>query len=296
MIRIFIVLCLLAVTLQAAEYDRILQAMNTIVNTDSVYAQMMDIGKNDAGNTIYGLRLENPNYSYSGGKINNLAVGVHHGNERTTADVSILFAKKIIAKFKDPTCAEYKALSRCVFYVIPVLNIPGFNANSRYEKGLDPNRDYQDPCVSNKYAQLASTRNLSYFIEQHNIVAAVTSHGYVGTFTFPWGIYTSNTHTADHAFYTSIANQAVKANSYRTGTHTDLIYAASGAFEDWAYHKFGIWTMLLEQKSSPNQENDANCLVIYFSLTPDQRSTNHTHPAGNCRSTLMYAEEETGRP
>lgn len=297
---IFVIALFLVVTLiQAAEYDRILQDMNTIVNTDGTYAQLMDIGKNDQGNTIYGLRLENVNYLADGEKINHLIVGVHHGNERTTADVSVLFAKKIIAIFKNNSAAEYNALSRCVFYVIPVLNIPGFNSNSRYERGAsgsyDPNRDYEDPCASNKYFQLSSTKNLAYFIERQNIVGAVTSHGYVGTFTFPWGIDTSNTHTADHAFYTNIATQSAKANGYRVGTHTDLIYAATGAFEDWAYYKFGIWTMLLEQKNSPNQNNDANCLVTYFTLVPAQRSTQHSHDPNNCRSSRATADEP-GRP
>jgi len=281
-----------------AEYDRITQWMDQLINSNPAYVQGMDIGKNDQGITIRGIRIANPNF-VEGEKINQLLVGVHHGNERNSSDLCLKTAEKIIAKMKDPASAEYKLLSRSVFYVIPVLNIGGFNASSRYERNasnssIDPNRDYPDPCVGNKYYQLASVRNLAYFIDRENIIGAVTVHGYIGTFTYPWGINTSNTHTADHDLYTSMAKASVAFNGYRYGTHTDVIYAASGSFEDWAYHKFGIWTMLLELKSSSGDlSKDVDCLIKYFTLVPTARSADHAHPAGNCRSTLI---ESNGRP
>lgn len=285
----------------AAEYDRILTEMNKIVADNPSYAQMMDIGKNDQGNTIYGLKVENPNFLLQDrAKANHLLVGVHHGNERNSADLCTNFAKKLILRFQDKNSTDYAALSSCIFYVVPVLNISGFNASRRYEtnksgSSIDPNRDYPDVCVNNKYFQLASTQNLSYFVEQYNIVASVTAHGYVGTFTYPWGFYTSNTKTLDHDKYDSMGKASVKANSYRTGTHADVIYPASGSYEDWAYYKHGIWTMLIELKSSSGDlSKDCECMLTFFGMAPSEKSKQHQH-TGTCTSTVEE-RSENGRP
>lgn len=290
---ILVVVCMISLAwLNAAEYDRIITAMQTLANNNSAYVQLMDIGKNDQNVLIQGMRIQNPNYIDEPVKIPQLVVGAHHGNERTGADLAIKFATKLVAKMQDPNCAEYKTLSRSVFYVIPVLNIGGFNGNSRYERNasgssVDPNRDYPDACANNTYYRLASIRNLVYFVEQQNIVGAVTIHGYVGTFTYPWGMYTNNTHTADHALFNTMAAQSVKPNGYQYGTHADVIYPATGSFEDWAYHKFGVWCMLLEIRSTSSDLNkDADCLIIYFTLVPGERAVDHVHPSSNCRSSL----------
>lgn len=297
--KILLCLFIACFMVSAAEYDRILQDMNAIVSENSNYAQLIDIGKNDQGNTIYGLRLENPQQQADNpdGKVVYLVVGTHHGNERKCADASIIFARRVITSLKNSGDKFHARMSRAIMYVIPVLNIGGFNANNRYERdrynrSCDPNRDYPDACAQNAYFQLASIQNLVNFVERQNIVASVTIHGYIGTFTYPWGIYTSQPKTLDDAMYQKLGSEAIKANSYRTGTHTEVIYPASGAYEDWAYHKHGMWTMLLELNYTPDLTKDSEALMIYFSLVPDTRSGNHQH-TGTCTATTreeMMAE------
>ncbi len=294
-----LVLCIFSTSLLwAAAYDDMLAKMNKLANTYPNYVQIIDIGQNDQGNTIYGMKVENTQCSTEGTKVPQLLVGCHHGNEKLSADVCPIFVEKTVKKMMDKNSSEYKALSRSVFYVIPVLNIGGYNSNSRTEKNkagksFDPNRDYPDPCAQNTHFQLASIKNLAYFVEKFNIVGAVTAHGYIGTFTFPWGMYTSNTKTKDHSQFLSMAQQSVKANGYRIGTHADVIYPASGSFEDWAYHTYGVWCMLLEHKSGANLDKDADCLVAYFCVVPDVKSKDHAHPANNCN---RDATEGPGRP
>ena len=273
---------------EKSKYDDILADINRIVSSNPSYAQLIDIGPNDQGTTIYGLKIENPNYR--GSKHNHLLVSVHHGNEGTTATLAIIFSEQLLAIYKNSSHSQYQALSAAVFYVIPVLNITGYNANSRTEKGADgrwydPNRQYPDPCDRNSYFQLASTSKLADFVRAQNFAGAVTAHGYVGTFTYPWGIYTNNTHTLDHDQFDQLARNSVTGtNSYRIGTHADEIYPASGSFEDWAYSELGIWTMLLEQKYSPNNDKDSQCLLKFFSLAPGQASSQHQHDPNNCRA------------
>lgn len=290
-------LLLIVTCVSATKYDDTVDKINKIVDDNPVYAQLIDIGTNDQGDTIYGLRLENPNYQLENrSKPNQLLVGVHHGNEANSADLALLFATDLIARFKNSSSTDYAALSGSVYYVVPVLNISGYNNNNRREKNksgswIDANRDYPDPCVQNSYFQLASTQNLANFIERNNVVGSVTAHGYVGTFTYPWGIYTSNTKTLDDALYKSMAQESVKSNNYGIGTHADVIYPASGAYEDWAYHQHGVWTMLIELKySSGDLSKDSSCLIKFFALVPDTRSTQHQHSAGNCRSSRDSGE------
>ncbi|WP_372370903.1 M14 family zinc carboxypeptidase [Candidatus Uabimicrobium sp. HlEnr_7] len=275
------------VSVWSAEYDKIIDGLTKIVDNNTELVQWMDIGKNDQGQDIRGVKIHNPSAKIDGEKRNHLLVGTHHGNERQSAYLCVEAVKVMVEALKDPNHEYHAKLSSYVIYVVPVLNIGGFNAYSRSERDKngyshDPNRDYPDPCESNSYFKLMSTQNIANFVERHNILGAVTVHGYIGTFTYPWGMYTSNTKTADHRIYDMIGKECCKINNYRTGTHADVIYPATGAFEDWCYNAHGIWTMLLELSRSANLEKDAQAVAKYFTLVPAERSKSHKHPGKNC--------------
>jgi len=168
------------------------------------------------------------------------------------------------------------------------LNISGYNAGQREERNstgrsFDPNRDYPDPCGNQSTYNLNSTDALSKYMISENIIGAVTIHGYIGTFTYPWGTYTDQRETPDNDIFKVVTAQAARVNSYRTGTHAGVIYPTFGAFEDWAYHALGVWTALLEIKSQPNISQDARALVSYFGAIPQERSQYHEH-LGNCNN------------
>ena len=296
---LFVFVFLASWTISAAKYDRILQEMNAIINANPNYVQLIDIGQNDQGNTIYGMKIENVAYEGKEDKLIQLLIAVLHGNEPASADLCIEFTQSVIDVLNDPTNPIYKAITRSCFYVIPVLNISGFNANRKteldqYGNYVDPNRDYPDACVNNTYYRLASVQNLVNFMERYQVVGSVSVHGCdIGTFTYPWGIYTDNPRTDDDDFYRTVAENAVKANNYRTGTHTEVIYPAVGSYEDWAYHKHGIWTMLLQMSRYANLKNDSQALLIFFAQIPEQVSNQHEHN-GNCTKTR--GEDVKGRP
>ena len=300
--RLFVFIVVITLCVQfasASRYDDMLAEMRQLTQNHPEYIEMMDIGKNDQKKIIYGLKVKNPDYTRENGKKpNQLLVGCHHGNEGLSADVCIVFVNDLIDIFKSPSHPRYAAISKSVFYVIPVLNISGYDRNNRREKDKngryhDPNRDYPDPCANNSYYKLESTKNLAKFVKQKDIVGAVTTHGYIGTFTYPWGMNTDNTHTNDHSIYNNIAKQAVAANGYMIGTHADAIYPASGSFEDWAYHAYGVWVMLLEHDYGANLDKDSECLIIFFALIPDKQSQNHEHNSSFCRASR---EDAPSRP
>jgi len=279
----------------AVEYDRVVTALNQLVHDFPQQVTPFVLGTNDQGQAIQGVRIEaaTPPVA-SSARSGSLLVGTHHGNERLSADLSLTTARKIATALANPTAEASKNLVDQIFYVVPVLNIGGFNRNNRYEntasgKTIDPNRDYPDACVKEKANfQLKDTKLLADFVTSHNIVSTVTVHGYNGSYTYPWGIDTDDTRSPDDAAYQTIANQVVAIDGYVTGTHTDVLYATAGAYEDWVYDTQGLWVMLLELANSPDLGKDSDATIKFFELAPRARSTNHVN-LGHCLETKFNA-------
>jgi carboxypeptidase T len=272
----------------AAEYDKVVTQLKAIEAKNPGLVKLFELAKTDSGQVVLGARVNKvatgqPDVD----KTAHLVVGTHHGNERLSVDVAMQFLNDIVVNMNAPTNSSYAKFQDQTFYVIPVLNIGGYNKNDRYEYTnknvkVDPNRDYPDPCGNPKPFQLMSTKALAGFVNDKKIVGAVTIHGYIGTFTFPWGIYTNDTKSPDNSTFEFLGKEAVKENGYKTGTHTDVIYPTNGAFEDWAYYQYGVWVTLLEIANGvPDIKKDSQTLLRYFSNVPAQRSAKHVH-LGQC--------------
>lgn len=258
------VLALISLSSVADDYDRILSRLTELDKLPNT--TLFALGKNDQGRDIMGIMVGDASRAV----VKHAVVGTHHGNERAAAEVPLLFTE-MIGKIADPSF---------LYYVIPVLNISGYNVARRGETGgdgrvHDSNRDYEDACTTKQDFKLKSTSLIAELIEREDIVSAVSVHGYVGTFTFPWGTEASDYRTQDDAFFTEWARKAVKVNNYKIGTHGGAIYPATGAFEDWAYYKLGVWSFLLEIRSpSSDLRKDAASLVEFFRNSPTERSRN----------------------
>ena len=271
--------------IQASPYQDLADSMLAFQQQNSSVVDLISIGNNDEGNAILAFRFRFPESRQN--KVHHLLVGTHHGNEQLSVNVAMEFARQLAYILKTSNDPHHNIFKNFELTVVPVLNISGYNYGRRRERSrmghdLDPNRDYPDPCVADKKSfQLKSTQNLVNYMVTKNTVAAASIHGYIGTFTFPWGIYTDNSKTLDHIAFQSMASYAVQANGYRVGTHADVIYPATGAFEDYAYAGFGIWSVLLEIDHAPDIAKDAYSLIRYFSAAPKQRSQNFDH-TGSC--------------
>lgn len=247
----------------ADDYDKILARLTELDKLPNT--TLFSLGKNDQGRDIMGIMIGN-----TSAKTKHVVVGTHHGNERASAEVPLFFTE-LVAKTFDPAV---------LYYVVPVLNISGYNVSRREENGSDgkthdSNRDYEDACTTKQDFKLKSTTLIADLIEREDVVTAVSVHGYIGTFTFPWGTEARDYATADDAFFSDWAKKAVKVNNYKIGTHGGAIYPATGAFEDWAYYKLGVWSFLLEIKSlSSDLKKDALSLVEFFKHSPTERSRN----------------------
>jgi predicted deacylase len=226
---------------RATKYDNIVTQMEQLAQANAAQVQIFTLANNDQNIPIKGLKIGN-------GPTNSLVVATHHGNEYGSTEVGIGFAKYLAtAPIKDQTV-----------WVIPVLNISGYNKNLREEKNakslLDANRDYTGPCVTGKSFQLRSTSALAQFLVDKNIVISATLHTFSAVVVYPWGISTHDLATPYDNQYKKLVEAATVESGYKTGNNTDLLYPADGTFEDYAYWKHGIWSLLFELGFSHNPD------------------------------------------
>ena len=225
-------------------YLKIVTTLRQIAQEHPQTTQLISIGVSDAGQVIYGLQIGR-------GSRADLIVGTHHGNEYGSTAVAMGLANSI---------AENPIDGHTV-YLIPVLNIQGYNSFVRTETvgqtTVDPNRDYPGPCVSTATFKSRSTRALAEFVAQKKIVASATLHTYWPAALIPWGLSTKDLRTRDEDTFLRLGKLAVQESGYAVGNSTELLYAADGTFEDYAYWKHGIWSLLFELGESHSPDPTA---------------------------------------
>ena len=244
-------------------------------------ARLFDLGRSDSGRVIPGIALGN-------GAVKQLVVATHHGNE---------FGSTEVAKAVAASLAE-QPLQGLTVYVIPVLNLDGFDRRQRWENGRDPNRDYPGPCGSDGPYHLKSTKALADFTQREQIVTALTFHTFTPVVAYPWGVSTKETETIQHILFEELAQQAVQESHYQTGTSTDTIYPADGTFEDFAYWQFGAWAFLFElgRSHTPGQSDVAEMIRVnvpgvrrLLAAAPRERAEDHAF-TGLCDKNLKILD------
>ncbi|MBC7419402.1 MAG: succinylglutamate desuccinylase/aspartoacylase family protein [Bdellovibrio sp.] len=266
----------------ASNYDRIVTTIEQIAAQNPGTTKLLTIGISDKGIPIQALQIGN-------GPVNTLVVATHHGNEYGSTAVAMGVADALAKKPVD---------GQTVF-VVPVLNTGGYNQNNRYESNLnssfDPNRDYPGPCVSGQSYNLKSTKSLADFIEQKNIVTSATLHTFWPAVVYPWGISTSDLSTPNDAQFLKLTKAATEESHYQVGNNTEVLYPADGTFEDYAYWKHGVWSLLFELGFShtPDQTAvknmiDANIPGIrrFLEQAPTTRAAQHGF-SGKCETRLL---------
>lgn len=236
------------------------------------------IGDSDSGDKIEGVKIGT-------GAVHNLLVATHHGNEYGSTELALAFAEAVA---KNPIANQ-------TMYVIPVLNIDGFNNRNRYEhdasgRSDDPNRDYSGPCGTEGPFHLKSTAALANLIDRENIIVSSTLHTYWPAVVYPWGISTEDLDTPYTPDYVKLVQTATQVSHYTYGNNTQLIYPADGAFEDYAYWKHGIWSLLFEVGNSHTPDNadlkdivngNVPGLINMYTSAPTTRAPKHDF-TGKC--------------
>ena len=265
-----------------SNYEKVTQTLTQIQQANPTTSKIISIGVSDKGVPIYALQI-------GAGPVNSLIVATHHGNEYGSTAVALGVAENLA---KTPVDGQ-------TVFVIPVLNIAGYNNLNRYESGIngsfDPNRDYPGPCKTGKTFNLKSTKALADFLVEKNIQISATLHTYWPAVVYPWGISTTDLSTPHDAEYIKIVKAATEESGYKYGNNTEVLYAADGTYEDYAYWKHGIWTILFELGFSHNPDPTSikNMVEVnvpgirrFLSVSPKVRAVDHQF-TGKCDTKVM---------
>lgn len=268
-------------------YKNIVEQMKTLNTKYPQFTSIFSIGDNTEGVEIYAMRVSVTPQSVDTKKIGQLVVSTHHGNESAAPVFTMHFLEELLKRYSS-TDLYRGNLADQEWTVIPVLNISGYNANNRHEYGQDPNRDYPGPCIAAQGGKLKSIRRMMDFMQTRTFAGSLTVHGYAGALTYPWGVSTNNTHTHDHNAFEKITAKAAKLNGYRYGTSTDIVYPCDGAYEDYAYYKFGMWSLLLELESGSANDirTTSEAIMAYFDQLESSPSVKN-QMTGQCNRNRM---------
>ncbi len=267
------------------KYADVKNFMHDLVRSHPGTVRSVTVGESDSGEVIEGVAIGD-------GPVHNLVVATHHGNEYGSTEVGIAVA----ASLADKPIADQTV------YVVPVLNIAGYNVKNREEKDKngnynDPNRDYPGPCGTEGPHHLKSTSALAKFIDRENIVTSATLHTYHPAVVYPWGFAASDLKTPYEDLYQSMVKTAAELSHYKTGNSTKVIYAAKGTYEDYAFWRSGVWSILFELGTShyPSQKDIDKMISLnvpgirkMLEQAPKARAENHEFTA-NCLKRNMLA-------
>jgi len=258
-------------------YKEVLVILKRLTTEHPANAKAFDLGMSDSGVMIQGLKIGD-------GPVHNLVVATHHGNEYGSTEVALAFAEEL----------AIRPIQVQTMYVIPVLNIAGYDERERREpaKGTtwDPNRNYPGPCGTEGPFTLQSTKALAEFIDRENIVVSSTLHTFFPAVVYPWGLSSHDLSTPYDSDFQKLVSAATIESKYKTGNSTEVVYAADGTFEDYAYWKHGIWSLLFELGYSHGPSNKQIREMIkvnlpgirrMFEMAPTTRAADHAFK-GKC--------------
>ena len=271
-------------------YEKVVQALQKIEAQNPSTSRVIQVGVSDSGMPIMGIQIGRATRTTKA----NLIVATHHGNEYGSTAVAVAAASAF----------AQSPLQGQTIYVIPVLNILGYNSNNRYERAqdgrtYDPNRDYPGPCRRGQPYNLKSTASLASFIEQANIISSATLHTYMPGILYPYGLSTNDIVTPDHEQYVRLGRAAAGQSNYTVGNSKEHLYAADGTFEDFAYMQHGIWSLLFEMggthRPNENQINDMIRVSVpglrrFFLESPPSRSIKGTF-TGRCDRSVRQRDK-----
>lgn len=259
------------------KYSEVQKILENIQKTHPQTSKLITLGMNDTGELISGLQI-----GFQGPHA--MVVSTHHGNEYGSTEVALALAGSL---------AESPLPGRKVT-IIPVLNVSGYNKRMRQELGHDPNRDYPGPCGSEGPFKLRSTKALADFIATENVVVSATLHTAWPAVLYPWGFATQDLSTPYDGLYKQLGAAATEESKYDVGNSTEMLYAANGAYEDYAFLTHGAWSLLFElgHTHTPDlneiktlREVNVPGIRRYLANAPQARAPDHAFQ-GHCDAFL----------
>jgi hypothetical protein len=168
-----------------------------------------------------------------------LVVGLHHGNEWASSELSLEYALSLVAD--DGVVPEVtQLLDEVSVVVVPVVNPDGLVANSRQNgNNVDINRNYglgwrPDSLGGSGPFSEPESRNMEWLLTHRQVVTAVTMHTCINVVLYPPLQHVAGL-TEDHERFVGLATTMAGAMASEFRTSADD-YETTGEMIDWSYY------------------------------------------------------------
>ncbi len=245
-------------------YTTLTAQLQTWSEQYSNIAFLYDLATTVQNRHVYALKItDNP--ALEEDEIVNFFVGVHHGNERISAEVPMYFINYILTNYGvNPNVTAW--VNNHELWVIPVANPDGYVNNSRYNaNNVDINRNY-----SFHWGQSASNYGPYPFSEvetqairdlnlAHHFTTGHSYHSYGEEILYPFA-WAANHPSPDNSFFVEMVNAMCAFNQY-TPLLSGNLYPHGGEMNDYLYGEKGVMSVTSELWSGPGYNPPASGIL-----------------------------------
>jgi hypothetical protein len=192
-------------------------------------------------------------------------VGLHHGNEWASSELSLEFALSLVQE--DGVVPEItQLLDEVSVIVVPVVNPDGLANNTRQNgNAVDINRNYglgwrPDSAGGSAPFSEPETRNMEWLFSTRHIVTAVTMHTCINVVLYPPLQHVAGL-TEDHARFEGLAADMAgdMGSEYRTSADD---YETTGEMIDWTYYATRGLNFTIETCTEGDEDDTFQTMVI----------------------------------
>ncbi|KAH9387858.1 hypothetical protein TYRP_009056 [Tyrophagus putrescentiae] len=262
--------------LKYQRYDQHMALLEAFAQKNPSIVETITFGQSFEGRALKAVRIGVPSNNTQKQVI--WIEGGIHAREWISPAAVTYFAQQLVNRYNSGEQEIKQLLAYYDFYVAPVLNADGYEfthtSNRMWRKtrqpskrlpdciGADANRNYgyewggegasDDPCsdtfrgdaaFSEPEAKAEGDYLMANFAGRFSAFLAIHSYGQF--WLYPWG-YKSNLHAPNEADLNRVAKLAVAAwnqvsptTEFRYGNSADVLYAAAGGADDFAYGSAG---------------------------------------------------------
>ena len=211
--------------------------MQDVERNHPAIAKVEQYGESAAGRPLLALKVGKGDST----KPALLVTAATHGDELITTEVLTRLIDKLLTGYGNDARLT-QMVDRHDIYFVPVLNVDGFAATSRFDGRADPNRSYPWPGNTGN-RPTASIAGIIKLFERIKPVGSIDFHAYGEMVMYPWA-YTHDPidQTSKDKLHALTKSMAEK-NGYEYGPIADVIYLAPGSSADyyfWTSRTMGI--------------------------------------------------------
>jgi predicted deacylase len=170
--------------------------------------------------------------------------GGHHGDERIAVIGVMKLLEFLLDRRSDPPIR--RLISSYDLYFQPIVNPDGYEVNTREDyNGIDPNRDYPLPGVSDKQHFYSLAAKIVHRLNfEKRFRGAIAIHAGLEAVLWPFGF--TGKKTVDHDIFFSLAKIAGRAMGIGVYQQSFYDYPTYGEYIDFAYLQNGTLALTFE--------------------------------------------------